>query len=805
MADAHTFNGPYTGDELARLAFPLGGMGAGMVCLEGTGGLNHVSVRHRPEMEHAPLCFAAVSLRSPVEVARVLEGPVPLRKAYSAGHAPRQPLGLPRFAEVSFLARFPFAHLELSDASVPLAVSLTGYSPFTPNDADAASLPVAALEYSLVNQQSVPVAGTFSFHLENFLRRPKGRAHVDPMPGGFVLEQDGTQEEPWERASFAVFTDDSDARGDCRWFRGRWFDELTMLWQRVEAGEPREEGAYEEGEPSSGGSLWVPFALGPGQQRRIRVMLAWYVPRSSISAGSSSCGCKSGCTKECYRPWYASRFGDVRQVADYFRRSYDDLRGASEDFSRALFESDLPPEVLEAVSANLSILKSPTVLRQHDGRFWAWEGSNDQEGCCHGTCEHVHNYAQAMPHLFHALERGVREVELDECMDERGHQNFRCPLPIAKADHGFHSAADGQLGGLLKVYREWRIGGDTDWVRRLFPKLRLSLDFCIEEWDPGRTGALEEPQHNTYDIEFWGPNGMCTSIYAAALAAFVRIGDALGEDVQAYRALLGRSVERLERELYDGEYFVQRVNWNGLRAGDPTKLQSLGTDYSPEARALLESDGPKYQYGKGCLSDGMFGAWLAEVCGVENVFDRAKVRSHLLSVRKHNFRSDLSAHANPQRPCYALGGEAGLLLCSWPKGGKPLLPFPYSDEVWTGIEYQVASHLISVGEVEHGLELVRAARRRYDGRFRNPFDEVECGHFYARAMASYALLGALTGARYDAVERVLYLRPKVKGDFRGLLSTATGFGSVGVRGGAPFLDVVSGTIAVDRIDYRPAT
>jgi len=228
----------------------------------------------------------------------------------------------------------------------------------------------------------------------------------------------------------------------------------------------------------------------------------------------------------------------------------------------------------------------------------------------------------------------------------------------------------------------------------------------------------------------------------------------------------------------------------------------MRTSYAPEALALLDEEGPKYQYGVGCLSDGVLGAWIAACCGVEEFLDRERVKSHLLAVHKYNFREDLSDHANPQRPTYALGEEGGLLLCTWPKGGELSLPFVYSNEVWTGIEYQVASHLMMLGHVAEGLQIVRTARDRYDGRVRNPFNEYECGHWYARAMASYALLRGLTGVRYDAVDKTLFIKPSLHGDFRSFLCTATGYGTVGVRGGEPFVEVVSGTIPYDKIVYE---
>jgi hypothetical protein len=226
--------------------------------------------------------------------------------------------------------------------------------------------------------------------------------------------------------------------------------------------------------------------------------------------------------------------------------------------------------------------------------------------------------------------------------------------------------------------------------------------------------------------------------------------------------------------------------------------------YSDDALEILRKEGPKYQYGAGCLSDGVLGDWLARVCGVAPVLAPGKVERHLRAVYASNYKASLADHANPQRPGYALGQEGGLLVCSWPRGGKPSLPFIYSDEVWTGMEYHVAAHLIMFGQVKEGLRIVRTARRRYDGRFRNPFNEYECGHWYARAMSSYSLLQALSGARYDAVEKTLHLRPALKGDFRAFLSTATGYGTVGVKQGKPFLAVVSGRIEVERIDYQPA-
>ena len=161
----------------------------------------------------------------------------------------------------------------------------------------------------------------------------------------------------------------------------------------------------------------------------------------------------------------------------------------------------------------------------------------------------------------------------------------------------------------MKVHREWRISGDTEWLRRLWPKVKASLDYCIETWDPGHKGWLEEPHHNTYDIEFWGPDGMCTSFYLGALQAAVLMGQALGDDVAAYyAALLEKGLRRMEKELFDGEYFIQKIEWKNLRAKNPLEVKSMvGQPTRPKPARLLEKEGPKYQYGTGCLSDGVLG------------------------------------------------------------------------------------------------------------------------------------------------------------------------------------------------------
>lgn len=956
--EGRSYNGIYTNDYLNQVAFPIGGIGAGMFCLEGTGAISHVSLENHPDMTNEPYAFAALYVEGYRYGAKVLEGQVPKWKIFNAPESALgrgdKTYGLPRFRKTTFHARFPFGFVNLSDPEFPIEVRISGWSPFIPTDADNSSLPCGALEYEFTNTTSSEKKTIFSFNSKNFID-VKGQIH--DVKNGFIL---GKKE---SSKGLAIFVDNESSTVDYCWFRGGWFDSQTILWNNISQGHIVQNNPINESSP--GASIYVPLVLQPGEKKTIRVHFCWYLPDSDLSIGfpqktgaAFETGLSKGTAphqqqvsgfagtkllnsfdrdgdgligilqsdtlpitrkymkllvgggilsehigvnlmvdgkiikkaggnrsealqeicwdlsdyigkqanlkvvdldinpwghilldqiiltdnasediyhpsrsaiviedfegfalkkwnkintdsiektlfpshaKSTYVPWYSSRFSDIRDVVAFWTDNYEILKQNSSLFRDTFYDSTLPPEVIEAVAANLTILKSPTVLRQTDGRFWAWEGCQDQWGSCPGSCTHVWNYAQALPHLFPSLERSLRQTEFQVAQNNEGHQTFRVNMPISTPPHDFHAAADGQLGGIMKVYREWRISGDTEWMKRLYPLVKTSLDYCIRTWDPDSKGYLYKPHHNTYDIEFWGADGMCNSFYIGALNALVQMGNFLGKDVKKYKLLMDKGKKFMETQLYNGEYFIQRITSDDWVNTSPEQIMSYGGAYSEEARKLFLKEGPKYQYGTGCLSDGILGMWISSVCGLNEVIDSKKVQSHLQSVYKYNFRNNLVTHFNTQRPTYGLGDEGGLLLCSWPKGGMPALPFVYSNEVWTGIEYQVASHLMMKGEVQKGLDIVRKCRDRYDGRTRNPFDEFECGHWYARALSSYGLLQGLTGIRYDAIDKVLYIQSKI-GDFRCFISTNTGFGMVELKDGKPHLDVKYGTIEVDRFN-----
>ena len=783
----------YTGRNLDHIAYPMGGLGAGMICIEGTGSFGEVSIRNYPNVYWEPNMFAALTILGETNVSRVVEGPVPLKKIYGgavhgfegAGNGmTNKNYGLPRFRKCSFSARFPFAHISLSDHAVPLSVEIEGFSPFIPSDADNSSLPAAAVSYTFKNDTDEDIDAVFYFSAMQFMAFfGEDTLFTKPLKNGFMFAQENYDEHKYKAGAFAV-TLDCDAASNTDFYRGGWWDSFTMRWNSIADGSVSNKQAQDNHSP--GGAAETKFKVRSHSSHKITVRMTWYVPDTDVRCGDTL----QGQEITYHRPWYAGKYSSAVDVMNDFTARFTQLYSETKKFSDALYETDLndkntTDEVLDAVASNLVILKSPTVLRQEDGRFWAWEGCADTFGSCHGTCTHVWNYAQAPCHLFPEMERSFRETEFNEDMDEQGHQQFRSSLPIRENSHNFHAASDGQPGGIMKMYREYRISGDREWIESYYDRMVRSMEYCIRTWDKKEEGILREPHHNTYDIEFWGADGMCTSFYLGALKAMSMLASELNRDGSRYAELYQKGREYMETILWNGEYFIQDTQWKGLEA-------EFNTCNDP----LLETEGPKYQYGKGCISDGVCGAWLAKECGLGDILDPEKTKSHLLSVYKYNFRRDLSDHANPQRPGYAVGNEGGLLLCSWPYGGKPSIPFVYSDEVWTGIEYQVAAHLASFGYKQEALDIIKTLRDRYDGEKRNPYDEYECGHWYARALASYALLADFTGVRYDAPTKTLSAN---RGNYKVFLATAEGYGVVTAKEDNITLDVKKGNIPLEKI------
>ena len=792
----------FTGRNLKMIAFPLGGIGTGTISLGGRGQLRDWEIFNRPDKGNTlDYCFPAIwaKVGDADPVARVLE--VRLEPPYevtSDGLGAQNAPGLPRLAEATFTGAYPFARLAFRDPKLPVDVHLEAFNPFVPLDVDASGWPIAVLRYTVHNPHNAPARVALAWSVENPVGDAGRQAAFREAPGvsGLFMTNPFLPSFDPFKGSFAVCALGAPAgsvsylRG---WKRAQWWDGVLSFWDDFTA-----DGALDSDSRFAMpvGSLALTQSIPAGGEATVTFLLAWHFPNRTPERCNWPAP-ESVPSTTVVGNAYTERFRDAWDVSQRAAAELPKLEARARAFTKALESSTLPPAVLDAAVSNLSTLRVNTCFRTADGEFHGFEGCNNHAGCCHGNCTHVWNYEQATAHVFPSLARSLRESEFLRNTDTNGLMGFRSYLPDGKQILQV-AAADGQMGCLMKLYREWKLSGDTEWLRRLWPNGRRALEFAWIEngWDGNRDGVAEGVQHNTYDVEFYGPNPLCGVYYLGALRSGEEMARALGDETTAveYHRLFERGSRWIDQNLFNGEYYIQKVEGRP-ESRVPAILRNQYGAGDPQS--------PDYQMGSACLADQLLGQVLAEVSGLGYLLDREHVRTTLKSIFKYNYRSTLSEHAGLERT-YALNDEGGVLVATYPGGKRPEIPFPYFGEVWTGLEYQFAAHLAFEGMMTEALTVVETLRQRFDGERRNPWNEPECGHHYARAMASWACILAWSGFRYSAPAREVTVIPRTRRQaFRCFWSVPSGWGTFShtlkPESQRVEIQVNEGTIAVARL------
>ncbi len=822
----------FTGARRHYVSFPLGGIGTGSVSLTGSGRLVDWSIRNRPDIHqfNGYSHFAIKAERDGKLLdARVLNGPYEgtptgspsTRKwdGYGFGANRDSMTGVPHFDDVTFTGRFPVAELEFHRAGFPGQVRMTAFSPFIPHNDRDSSMPVALFTVTVENDTDAAIDYTVASTLGNY--GCDSGIHFFSQGGGLStlhFTSADTERPPEQRGDLAITTDGADVEHVDYHFRGQWFDSLGLHWREFARAGRLHERRYDKPRAAKNmfqqpehGTLAVRVRVAPGESRQVRFAISWNYPLGSIywfkreQPGHPFYEGRAPTWKN----YYATQWADSAASGhDAFRR-WDALESATVAFRDSLYGSSLPPEVIDAVGGTLGILRTATVIRLEGGEVWAWEGQHEREGSCEGSCTHVWNYQQALSNLFPALERTLRETEFTYNQLPSGGLTFRQRLPLGSGFDIIGPCADGHFGAVIKAYREWKNSGDDAWLKRYWPAIKRAMEYAwspenSDRWDPDKTGVLWGRQHHTLDMELFGPNSWLTTMYLAALKATAIMAEAMAEPALAKECadMAVKGGAYVDRELFNGRYYAQKLDLSDksvLVPFDQGRKAGVLTDSFMEAYWSGEYGEIKYQVGDGCLTDQILGQWHADVAGLGDLIAPEKVRTALQSVFRENFLPSLRDHFNPCR-VYAYEDEAGLLLCTWPEGTtKPAVPAPYSEEVWTGLEYMMASHLIERGLVEEGLTIVRAARARHDGSRRNPWNDIECGSYYARALSSYALVNAYTGFSFDQRKGEIGFRPARAGDGVWFWSGGRGWGEAEFRSGGVAITVKGGELAVSRL------
>jgi non-lysosomal glucosylceramidase len=825
----------YQGNRTNQISFPLGGLGTGCIGLAGNGRLIDWEIFNRPNKGSVNgFSHFAVKAESEGKLldARVLHGD--LKPPYqgemnapqfnSFGWGPRREYltGMPHFRNIDFLGEFPLAKLTYHHELFPGDVRLRAFNPLIPlNDKDS-GIPAALFEFRITNDTENSIDYTLTGVLSNPLPANNVNTVSREAWGHHLhLSSDGVGADATAYGDLTLATDAEAVSWQQYWFRGAWFDALEVYWKDLTTPGRFKNRTYtpEQAGEANEGLLAAHVNVEPGETQTVRFVISWNFPNcenywkevdTANCDGTDECCCDDGSIGPTWRNYYATLWKDSLASSRYVLENWDRLAEETDRFKQALFASDLPPAALDAVSANISILKSPTVLRLEDGTFYGWEGCHPTAGCCEGSCTHVWNYAQALPFLFPKLERSMREADYRYNLLPDGGMPFRLQLPIGTGPWDFRPCCDGQFGGIMKVYRDWKICGDDEWLISIWPAVKASLEYAWsphnpDRWDPDKSGVLTGRQHHTLDMELFGPNSWLTGFYLGALKAAAEMADHLGETDSAaqYLDIFERGKGWVDENLFTGEYYTQRID-----LGDREIVAAFeGEDDTLKGGTALmaywddEHSEIKYQIGEGSSIDQVLPQWHANLYGLGDLYDPVQVRQASAAIFKYNFIPEMGAVYNPCR-IYCLNDEGGLVICAWPEGAqKPTIPAPYSQETMNGFEYAAAIHMIQNGMIEEGMIAIEAIRDRYDGERRNPWNEFECGSNYARSMASYALLNAFAGFEFDMVRRRIGFDPiqLVDGRFRTFWSLDSGWGEFVMEPGHMELRVLYGNLDVETL------
>jgi non-lysosomal glucosylceramidase len=645
------------------------------------------------------------------------------------------PIGSEGFSDISFRGEYPVATVTYKDSKVPVAVTLEAFSPFVPLDVKDSSLPATLMRFTLRNISRKPVEASLTGFLENAvaLRHRELR---------------GTRSTEIIRTPEATILNCSARVTGDPYLEDQGSMAMALLGASADSFSENQKVPLNQ---KVVGSLGSTVKIAPGESRTVTFIIAWFFPNLNHLPKLKDQG-----------RWYAGMFSSASEVAGYVATNEKRLTVETFLWKKTWYDSTLPYWFLDRTFINTSILATSTSYRLADGRYWAWEGVAD----CAGTCGHVYYYGQTAGRLFPEIEREQREfVDFGPSQNHEGAIMFR-------GENNHMPAIDAQAGYILRSLREHQVSKDDSFLKRIWPRVKLATDWLISK-DGSESGIVHGNQHNTLDADWFGENAWLSGLYQSALLASAAMANDMKEGDYAARCrrIAGRGSVYLAKNLFNGEYYQNKI--------DPAHLDSINS-------------------GSGCEIDQVIGQSWAFQVGLPRVFPKNETVSSLNSLWKYNFAPDVGPYRQENKAgrWYAMPGEAGLLMCTFPKpdwdfkkaGGNGNKTFAgYFNECMNGFEHQVAGHMIWEGEphsdlVTKGLSIERALHDRYAPTKRNPYNEIECGDHYGRSMASYGVFLAACGFEYDGPKGHIGFAPKIHPqDFKAAFTAAEGWGSFSQR------------------------
>lgn len=803
----------YKGNNLDKISFPLGGIGSGCIGLAGNGELVDWEIFNRPNKNddsryrhrHTHLAIRALDGNDNVLDARVIVGD---RKSnYSgdgSGVSTATMNGFPHFVENTFIGEFPIAKLDFTDGKFPGQVCLKAFNPIIPLDSENSSIPCAFFEVEVENDTDIAIKYDVAFSVRNPFKSSKNKA-TKQRNGITMFDAEN------ENNNLTVMTDNGDVSLVDYWYRGwrkNFFQEdLRGFWSDFSEGKTATSRNYTDCGTNDVCSVYARLCIKPRERKSVRFVLSWSIPESYNYWYPLK---DENGNDVVWKNYYATVFEDSECSASYAVENWDMLYLKTKRFTDAIYRSSIDVSMKSAIGSALSVLKSPTVMRLEDGSLYGFEGVDPKSGSCEGICQHVWNYAYVCCYLFPDLEKGIRNNELKYGVLDTGETLFRLPLPFGRREllylYTFSDGTkqklpclDGQMGLVIKVYREWKLSGDNEWLKRNWDKVKRVLEFAWSEenickWDANADGVLEGRQHHTLDVELFGPSAWLEGFYLAALKAATEMAEFLGDGnaAEKYKAIFDNGFKYTKEKLFNGNYFVQKVDLNDKAVADEFSASEIV--WNDENKEI------SHQIGEGCLIDQLCGQWHSELCGIGNIFDKEQAKTAAINIYRNNFRTSMRDFVNPWR-LFAFNDEGGTVMCSYPNDAdKPKSPIPYCEEVMSGFEYAFAGVLILNGYVKEAETVVREVRKRYDGEKRNPWNDIECGSNYARSMAAFSFIPIISGFTADLPNKRIKFGPKVNiRPFNAPWYTATGWGVVEITDNRVCISVQDGYVKLKEL------
>jgi uncharacterized protein (DUF608 family) len=755
----------YRGKELAYIGMPVGGLFAGTVYLGGDGKLWLWDIFNKNKEGISDKKYTNWQGKKELKARDGSNFVFPVTPEYpfeqgfgikveQKKNSWKKNLDFNGFTDITFKGQYPIAEISYRDAEMPVTIDLQSFSPFIPLNVDASSYPATIMRFTVTNTSDKKAKVELSGWLENAVLNNTENTEtvklintIEEKAGNTVLScssqtdnEELNKKNDFGNMSLMLYKAGKKSKGDA----GAKIDNKILFPENTQ-----KLAQAKHGEQLCG-ALSEKVSLKPGESKEIIFIISWYFPNLILPQPKKAKVDNKG-------RYYSKRFKNATEVATDIANNYDNLYNRTIAWKNCFYDdSTLPHWFLNRTFVNTSILATETSFMLADGRFWGWEGI----GCCPGTCTHVWHYAQALGRLFPELEKNLREkTDFAVINSQTGGINFR-------GINASKNAADGQAGIVLRSYRDYLISENKNmFLEKNWVKIKLALQYLInlDKEDGEANGTIFGEQHNTLDAEWYGNIPVITSLYLASLAASVAMAQEMNDPVaeKEYATILEAGKMNIEK-LFNGEFFVQKE--------DPNHKDAIGI-------------------GTGCYIDQVFGQSWAYQLGLGRLYNKEMINKSLDSLWKYNFVPDMGKLRDSLPPeingrPYAIAGDAGLVMCTWPLGGKKdgwekYWQFGYFNECMTGFEHQVASHMIWEDKLDYGLSIVKAIHERYGAIKRNPYNEIECSDHYARAMASYGCFIAAAGFTYNGPKGQIGFAPKLSPEnFKAAFTATDGWGSL---------------------------